>query len=376
MSVRGKRLAFPRRISIKTMKIIVGMSGGVDSSTVAVLLHRQGHQVTGVSMALWKEGSPYRGGEKESCFGPGEEKSQAAARAVCEKLGIPFLVFDCSAEYEKEVIAYFRREYLAGRTPNPCVQCNGRVKFGMLPRLAREAGLDFDAFATGHYARVEEGEDGRMRLLRATCLPKDQSYFLCRLTQEQLRHQLFPLGGLSKEEVRNLAREAGLEVAEKQDSQDFYSGDANELIGEEDRPGDIVEAGTGKVLGRHTGYWKYTIGQRKGLGVASTRPLYVTAIDPCRNRVVLGGQELVLHHALTATEMNWVSLPGLEAPLACQVKVRSVQRPEPCLLTPLPEGGVRAEFPQGIYAVTPGQAAVFYQDDLLLGGGFIAQAFP
>ena len=356
------------------MKVIVGMSGGVDSSTAAVLLQRQGHQVTGVTMAIWKESSPYRGGDRESCFGPGEEISQAAAKKVCDSLGIPFLVFDCAQEYEKEVIAYFRREYLAGRTPNPCVQCNGRVKFGMLPRLAREAGVEFDAFATGHYARVEQGGNGRMQLLRAKCLPKDQSYFLCRLTQEQLRHQLFPLGGLAKEEVRSLAREAGLDVAEKQDSQDFYSGDANELIGEEDRPGDIVEAGTGRLLGRHTGYWKYTIGQRKGLGVASTRPLYVTAIDPCRNRVVLGGQELVLHHSLEAEEMNWISLEPPAGPLECQVKVRSVQRPEPCLIIPRTDGTVHAEFPGGIHAVAPGQAAVFYQDDLVLGGGFIRSA--
>jgi tRNA-uridine 2-sulfurtransferase len=358
------------------MDVIVGMSGGVDSSTVAALLCRQGHRVAGVTMALWKESSPYRGGERESCYGPGEEKSQEEARRVCQTLGIPFYVLDCSGEYERQVIDYFRDEYLAGRTPNPCVQCNALVKFGMLPKLAREAGIPFQAFATGHYARVEKGADGRMRLLRAKHLPKDQSYFLCRLSQEQLARQLFPLGELTKDEVRQTARELGLAVAEKQDSQDFYSGDANELIGEEDRPGEILEAGTGRVLGHHTGYWKYTIGQRKGLGVASTHPLYVTAIDPCRNRVILGGKELVMHHFLEATRMNWVSIAFPSAPIECQVKVRSVQKPVPCILTPgkTPEAPITAEFPQGILAVAPGQAAVFYQDDLLLGGGFIAKA--
>lgn len=356
------------------MKIIVGMSGGVDSSTVTALLKSQGHEVIGVSMTLWRPDSPFKGGEKAACYGPNEHLSTEAAQAVCQALGVPFYAFNCSHEYEEWVIGYFRQEYLAGRTPNPCVRCNATLKFGMLPEMARRAGIDYDAFATGHYARVEKGENGRFRILRAADQAKDQSYFLCRLSQAQLARQMFPLGGMHKPEVRELARSFGLVTAERPDSQDFYSGDTNELIGEADRVGDIVEAETGKVLGKHTGYWKYTIGQRKGLGVASTQPLYVTEIDACRNRVVLGRQEAVRHHWLSAEAMNWVSMEAPTQPLECQLKVRSVQVPVPCQLIPQADGTCTAEFPQGIYAVAPGQAAVFYDGDVLLGGGFITAA--
>lgn len=356
------------------MKIIVGMSGGVDSSTVAAMLQSQEHQVIGVSMTLWRSDSPYKGGDRQACYGPNEPLATATAKDVCRKLNIPFFAFDCSRAYEASVIDYFREEYLAGRTPNPCVRCNATLKFGMLPELARQAGIEYDAFATGHYARVEKGPNGRMHLLRAANLPKDQSYFLCRLSQEQLARQMFPLGGMEKTEVRELARTFALDVAEKHDSQDFYSGDTNELIGEPDRAGNIVEAETGRILGKHTGYWKYTIGQRKGLGVASTHPLYVTGIDPCGNRVILGKQEAVKHHFLTAENMNWVSIEPPTKPVECTLKARSVQQPVACLMTPHDDGTVSAEFPQGIYAVAPGQAAVFYQDDILLGGGYITTA--
>ena len=358
------------------MNILVGMSGGVDSSTVAALLQAQGHQVTGVTMSLWRDDNPYAGGTKDACYGPGEKADIEAARQVCAALGIPFHVFDCAREYERRVIDYFRDEYLAGRTPNPCVRCNAALKFGLLPDLARQAGLDFDAFATGHYARVRQAPGGRFQLLRAVDLPKDQSYFLCRLSQEQLARQRFPLGELHKAEVRDLARKFGLAVAEKHDSQDFYSGEISELLQQPDRDGDIVEEGTGRILGHHTGYWKYTIGQRRGLGVASTAPLYVIGIDPCHNRVTLGHAEAVRHHRLAADNFNWVSVDAPDAPLQCQVKVRSVQNPVECTLTPLGDGRYDAQFPDGIYAVAPGQAAVFYQGDLLLGGGFIRNATP
>ncbi len=356
------------------MKIIVGMSGGVDSSTVAALLKSQGHEVIGVSMALWRPDAPYKGGDNTGCYGPNDAVAKETARQICDQLGIPFYAFDCSHQYEEKIIGYFRSEYLAGRTPNPCVRCNAAMKFGMLPEMARQAGIQYDCFATGHYARIEKSPDGRMQLLRATDTIKDQSYFLCRLSQEQLSRQLFPLGAMTKEEVRDLARSFGLAVADKHDSQDFYTGDISELIGEDDQIGDIVDAETGKVLGKHTGYWKYTIGQRKGLGVASTQPLYVTEIRPCKNQVVLGKHEVVMHHQLDADQMNWVSIPGLDAPRECLLKARSVQKPVPCLLTPTGPDTVHAEFPQGICGVAPGQAAVFYDNDILLGGGYIIQA--
>ncbi len=356
------------------MRIIVGLSGGVDSSTVAALLKSQGHQVIGVTMTLWRADSPYRGGQREACYGPNEALDVAAAQETCERLGIEYHRFDFSRQFEAQIVDYFREEYLAGRTPNPCVRCNAALKFGMLPLAAAEAGLEYDCYATGHYAQIRRSDDGRYQLFRGLDEGKDQSYFLCRLSQQQLSRQLFPLGGYHKHEVRELARQFGLAVSDKHDSQDFYSGDTAELINEPDRPGDIVDDETGKVLGRHTGYWKYTIGQRRGLGVASTTPLYVVGLDPCRNQVRLGKAEAVCHHHLTADNFNWVSIEAPTAPIECLVKVRSVQKPAPCILTPQENGRYAATFPGGISGVAPGQAAVFYRDDMLLGGGTILNA--
>ena len=210
------------------MKIALGLSGGVDSSVAAALLKRQEHEVVGITMKLWREGR-YRGGSKDACFGPSEAEDIARAEKLCRALGIPYHVFDCSEEYEKVVLSYFRTEYLAGRTSNPCVRCNAFMKFGVLPQLARKSGVVFDKFATGHYARIRE-ENGVFHLLRGADDKKDQSYFLYRLKQPQLQNLLFPLGDLHKTEVRKLASEYGLEVKDKPDSQDFYSGDHTELL--------------------------------------------------------------------------------------------------------------------------------------------------
>ena len=356
------------------MRILVGMSGGVDSATAAALLHSQGHEVTGCTMRLWRKGNHLHGGTRDACYGPGEAEDVEAARAVCNRIGIPFREFDCSRAYESTVIGYFREEFLAGRTPNPCVRCNASMKFGLLPEMARQSGLAFDRFATGHYARLRQGANGHMQLLMAADRSKDQSYFLCGLSQEQLSGLLFPLGELTKGEVRRLARDFGLPVHDRPDSQDFYSGDTAELIGREDAIGEIVDDATGKVLGHHTGYWKYTIGQRKGLGVASTEPLYVVGINACRNEVRLGRKETAIRHSLRTGVFNWISIPQPIEPIACEVKVRSVQNPVPCTLTPLADGCCEAKFPDGIFAVALGQAAVFYQGEVLLGGGSIVTA--
>jgi tRNA-uridine 2-sulfurtransferase len=353
------------------MKIIVGMSGGVDSAVTAALLKQQGHDVIGVTMSIWHEGSRFKGGDKNGCFGPAQLQSIPQSREISRILGIPYYDFDCSALYEAQVVEYFRNEYLSGRTPNPCIVCNSVVKFGLLPQLARENGINFDKFATGHYAKVSLGENGRYQIRRASEIARDQSYFLCRLSQEQLARHLFPLGDYHKADVRQLARQFLLPVSEKHDSQDFYTGELEELLGQPENVGDIIDDETGKVLGHHTGCWKYTIGQRRGLGVASTQPLYVVAIDACHNQIRLGKAAAVRHHALTADNFNWVSIEPPTNPFEASLKVRSVQTPVKCLCTPLNDNVCDIEFPDGISGVAPGQAAVLYTDDLLLGGGTI-----
>ena len=353
---------------IKGMRVAVGLSGGVDSSVAALLLKEQGHEVVGVTMKLWR--GAFRGGVRDACFGPGEAEDIARAESLARRIGIDYHVFDLSEQYEKSIVRYFRESYLKGETPNPCVRCNAAFKFGLLPRLAAESGVAFDRFATGHYARVTVAADGRTELRMAADRRKDQSYFLCRLSQEQLARHLFPLGGLQKAEVRAIARRAGLDAADKADSQDFYSGDADELIGVPDRPGAIVDA-QGRVMGRHRGYWHYTVGQRRGLGLAggSGEPYYVVSTNACRNEVVVGRMDEALATEFSVGNVNWVSVPPADGPVACRVRVRSAGALHPATL----HGG-RCLSEAGIFGVAPGQSAVFYgagDDDRVLCGGTI-----
>ena len=350
------------------MKVAIGLSGGVDSSVAALLLKEQGHDVVGITMKLWRPGL-YRGGERGSCFGPDEDRDIERAARFAEGIGIPYHVFDCYDAYAEDVLRYFRETYLAGRTPNPCVRCNALVKFDLLPRLARESGLDFEAFATGHYARIGRRND-RFALRAARDAAKDQSYFLYRLSQEQLARQLFPLGELSKDEVRAIARSHGLEAADARDSQDFYSGDKNELIGEPDRPGEVVDT-AGRVLGQHNGFWHYTVGQRKGLNTGGGgTPYYVVALDACRNRVIVGTADEAVRTDFEVADMAFSALPPDAIPpegLDCLVKVRSAGRPR----GPARLFANRCSVPGGIAGIAPGQSAVFYSvdgDEVLCGG--------
>lgn len=341
------------------MLVAVGLSGGVDSAAAAIVLKEQGHEVVGVTMRMWRPGK-YRGGAEGSCFGPGEEKNIASAAQMAQKLGIEYRVFDVGEEYERSVIDYFRQTYLSGKTPNPCVRCNELVKFGLFPELVREGGVRFDKFATGHYARIG-CRDGRFFLRRAADIAKDQSYFLYRLNQRQLARQLFPLGELTKAEAREAVRKIDAELAEKADSQDFYAGAQQELIGETQRVGNIVDR-SGKVLGRHQGFWNYTIGKRRGLGIGGGEPYYVVGLDAARNEVVVARRDDAICHELRVTEKVGEDYCG-----ECRVKIRSAGEP----VGPAFLDGEVCTVPTGVFGVAAGQSAVFYSpdgDEIIAGG--------
>jgi len=352
-------------------RVVVGMSGGVDSSAAAALLVEQGWEVVGITLKLWPQDCVNRAEDK--CCGP---QAVADARAVSHKLNIPYYLVDEAEEFQRQVIGYFAEEYKAGRTPNPCVMCNERLKFGTL--ISRARALGAEKIATGHFARVEQDEaSGRWLLKRGRDARKDQSYFLFSLKQEQLARTLFPLGELTKSDTRDIARECALKTADKEESMEIcfvpdrdYGKflEQSKLVAR--HRGDIVDV-RGRVLGQHDGIEFYTIGQRKGLGISSPQPLYVVELDAASNRVVVGDESMLEQDEFTVERCNWIPFDAPPASFEPTAKIRYNHPGAAATVTPTTDGGARVKMHSPQRAITPGQACVFYQDDLVLGGGWI-----
>ena len=354
--------------------VAVGLSGGVDSSVAAALLKESGCNVLGVSMMIFDGSVMVKEDVKHGCYGPGEQEDIAAAESVCKNLGIPFRTIDLRKEYQRHVIDPFKNEYLAGKTPNPCIVCNQRLKFGFLLARANNIGLEFEYFATGHYARVEKSKS-RYLLKRAIDESKDQSYFLYALTSEQLSQTLFPLGALKKHQVRDIARSLGLTTAERPESQDFIAGgDYSLLFNEKEiKEGNIVDE-RGNVLGKHRGIVHYTIGQRRGLGISAQRPLYVTRIDALNNLIVVSDRKGLIANGLIAKDINLIAIDKLDRPYPVKVKIRLNQTAVDATIFPGSKRKAKIFFDEPQLSVCPGQHAVFYSDEVVVGGGVIQKA--
>jgi tRNA-specific 2-thiouridylase len=361
--------------SLNKKRVVVAMSGGVDSSVAAYLLKKQGYEVIGISMKTHEDvdRDSWIVDQRKTCC---SVEDIMDARTVCQKLEIPFYAMNFKKEFKEQVMDYFADEYANGRTPNPCVKCNDALKFKALMKEAKALGAYY--LATGHYVRKEQDERGDYHLFRATDFNKDQSYFLFELTQEQLEYILFPIGHLSKEQVRQLAREAGLNTAEKHESQeicfvpdDDYASFLEKVYPEKSNSEGSFRSSDGKRLGKHRGSHAYTIGQRRGLGIAAKQRLYVTSIDSKTNEVILGADKELFKSELIASKPNWVADIPMDRELEVEAKIRYRHDPVPAQLRLDDDGKAIVSFTDPQRAITPGQAIVFYRDQELLGGGWI-----
>ena len=359
------------------VKVVVAMSGGVDSSVTAALLKEEGYQVIGATMQIWPSNELADEADKfGGCCGL---DAVSDAKRVAYRLGIPHYVMNFRDIFAQKVIANFCREYSLGRTPNPCIRCNEYIKFDALLGRAKE--LDADFVATGHYARIERDEvSGRYLLKKGVDRRKDQSYVLYVMTQNQLRHALMPLGGFTKERARQIARELGLPVADKTESQeicfipdDDYTRFLKEYMPQAAQPGPILDR-DGNTLGEHRGILSYTVGQRKGLGISAREPLYVVAIDRERNAIIVGTKREVYGDELIAADLNWIAMEPPKQPIELKAKIRYRHREADAVITSLVNGDkAHVKFKQPQMAITPGQAIAFYHKDTVVGGGTIEQ---
>ena len=354
-------------------KVVVGMSGGVDSSVAAYLLKEQGYDVIGATMQIWQDEENEMVEENGGCCG---QSAVDDARRVAQMLDIPYYVMNFKEEFRHKVMDYFVEEYLAGRTPNPCIACNRYVKWESMLRRSLEIGADY--IATGHYARIMQTPEGRYAIRKSVTAKKDQTYALYNLTQEQLAHTLMPVGEYTKDEIRKMARDVGLPVAHKPDSQeicfipdhDYAAYIEREAEDRTPKKGNFVTK-DGQVLGQHEGITHYTIGQRKGLNLAMGHPVFVVGIRPGTNEVVIGEAEDVFGDTLYCNNINYMGMADLPEPREVLAKIRYAHGGEKCTIERVAEDVIKCTFIKPVRAITPGQAVVFYEDGCVLGGGSI-----